>query len=118
MENNKYLLVIMVAKRAKELKKGARPLVETKYRQPMKIALEEIKARKVYLKEEEEPLKSEDVFHGEEGSLKVVEPEKPEDISGEVEEPAKPEGIFNEDEKPVEIKEIFNENKESKKSED
>jgi DNA-directed RNA polymerase subunit K/omega len=42
MLNNKYLLAIMIAKRAKELRKGAKPLVVTKSRLPMKIALEEV----------------------------------------------------------------------------
>jgi len=95
MENNKYLLVMMAAKRAKELKKGAKPLVESKHRKPTVIALEEIKAGKVYLKEKEEPLKAEDVFHDDEGSLKVEEPEKPEDTSSETEEPEKPEELSN-----------------------
>ena len=80
MLDDKYLLATMVAKRAKELREGAKPLVETKYRLPIIIALEEIKAGKVYLKEEEELLKAEDVFHEEEGSLKVKEPEKSEEL--------------------------------------
>jgi len=117
MENNKYLLTMIIAKRAKELMKGAKPLVATKSRLPMKIALEEVKAGKVYLKEKEQPLKAEDVFLGEEGSQKVEEPAKVEDISNEVKEPEKSEELSDEDEKPVEIKEIFNENEESKKSE-
>lgn len=95
MENNKYLLAMMVAKRAKELKYGAKPLVESKHRKPTMIALEEIKAGKVYIKVEEGPLKAEQIFN---------EDAKPEDISIEVEEPAK-------------IKEIFNEDEESGKSE-
>jgi DNA-directed RNA polymerase omega subunit len=104
MENNKYLLVMMAAKRAKELKKGAKPLVESKHRKPTVIALEEIKAGKVYLKEKEEPLKAEDVFHDDEGFLKVEEPEKPEELS-------------NEDKKLAKVEEIFNEDGESEKSE-
>jgi DNA-directed RNA polymerase omega subunit len=72
MENNKYLLTMMVAKRAKELEKGAKPLVETKYRKPMLIALEEIKAGKVFIKEKKESLKSEDVFKEEEDSVKMT----------------------------------------------
>lgn len=95
MENNKYLLAMMVAKRAKELKYGAKPLVESKHRKPTMIALEEIKAGKVYVKVEEGPLKAEQIFN---------EDAKPEDISIKVEEPAK-------------IKEIFNEDEESGKSE-
>jgi DNA-directed RNA polymerase omega subunit len=107
MENNKYLLATMVAKRAKELEKGAKPLIKTKYRKPMMIALEEIKAGKVYLKEEEEPLKAEQIFNG------VEEPEK----SEEVEKPKEVEDISDEVEEPAEIEEIFNEDEESGKSE-
>jgi len=105
MLDNKFLLATMVAKRAKELRRGAKTLVEAKHKLPIKIALEEIKAGKVYLKEKEEPLKAEDVFHEGEGSLKVEEPVKPEELS-------------DEDEKPVEIEKIFGEGEESGKSED
>lgn len=102
MENNKYLLAMMVAKRVKELKEGSKPLVESKQRKPLTIALEEIKAGKVYLKEEEEPLKAEEIFNEDEKSVKTEdllnEVEKPEDISGEDEKPAKIEEIFNKDE--------------------
>lgn len=108
MENNKYLLAMMVAKRVKELKAGAKPLVESKQRKPLMIALEEIKAGKVYLKEEEGPLKAEEIFHEdvkpvkpEDISNKVEEPAKPEDLSGEVEEPAKDEELSDEVEKSV-----------------
>lgn len=104
MENNKYLLTMMVAKRVKELKAGAKPLVETKQRKPLTIALEEIKAGKVYLKEKEGPPKAEQIFNEDEKPAKIEEisdevkkPEKPEDVSDEVEEPAKPEDISNED---------------------
>ena len=100
MLNNKYLLTMMVAKRAKELKFGAKPLVESKQRKPLTIALEEIKAGEVFIKEKKEPLKSEDVFKKEKDSPKVEEPVKPEDLSDEVEEPVKIEEIFNEDEEP------------------
>lgn len=77
---------MMVAKRIKELKAGAKPLVETKQRKPLTIALEEIKAGKVYLKEEEGPLKAEEIFNGD---------EKPEDVSDEVEGSEKPEDLLN-----------------------
>ena len=117
MENNKYLLTMMVAKRAKELEKGAKPLVETKYRKPMLIALEEIKAGKVFIKEKKDSLKSEDVFKGEEDSLKIEESVKPEDLSDKDEKPAKSKGLSNKVKKPVEIEEIFNKDKESGKSE-
>ena len=45
--DNKYLLVAMVTKRADQLERGAKPLVETKYSKPAMVALEEIKAGKV-----------------------------------------------------------------------
>ena len=111
MENNKYLLAMMVAKRVKELKAGAKPLVETKYRKPLTIALEEIKAGKVYLKEEEGPLKAEQIFNEDEKPAKV------EEISDEVKEPAKDEESSDEVKEPAEIEEIFNEVKEPGKSE-
>lgn len=87
MLNNKYLLTMMVAKRVKQLQQGAKPLVESKQRKPLAIALEEIKAGKVFLKEKKEPLKVEEIFD-------------------EVEEPAKPEEIFNEDEESGKSKDL------------
>ena len=72
MDNNKYLLSMMVAKRVKELKEGAKPLVEPKKKKPIIIALEEIKAGKVYLKEKEEPLKAEQIFNEDEKPEKVI----------------------------------------------
>jgi len=89
----KYLLATMIAKRANQLEKGAKPLVETKYRRPTLIALEEIKAGKVFIKEKKELLRAEDVFHEEESV-------KPEDISNKDEKPAEVEQIFNDDKKP------------------
>jgi len=117
MENNKYLLAMMVAKRAKELEKGAKPLIETKYRKPMLIALEEIKAGKVFIKEKKESLKSEDVFKEKEDSVKTEESAKPEDLSDKIEKPAKSKSLSNKVKKPVEIEEIFNKDEESGKSE-
>ena len=112
MENNKYLLSMMVAKRVKELNAGAKPLVESKQRKPLTIALEEIKAGKVYLKEEEGPLKTEEIFNEDEKPAKV------EEISDEVKEPAKDEELSDEVEKPAEIEEIFKKDEESGKSKD
>jgi len=122
MENNKYLLSVMVAKRAKELEKGAKPLVETKYRKPMMIALEEIKAGKVFTKEKKEPFKAEDVFHEEESVKpedlpdKVEKPVKSKSMSNKVKKSVKIEEMLGEVEKPVEIEKIFDEGKESGKS--
>lgn len=62
MEENRYLLTMMGAKRAKQLLAGAKPLIKTKSKKPVTIALEEIEEGKVYLKkqkdlEKEDPLK-------------------------------------------------------------
>ena len=46
---SRYSLVIATAKRARQLKEGAPPLVETTSRNPISIALEEIMAGKVLL---------------------------------------------------------------------
>ena len=54
MEENKYLLTMLVAKRAKQLRAGAKPLVETTNKKPILIALQEISEGKVYLKEIQE----------------------------------------------------------------
>ena len=45
---SKYSLVVLAAKRAKQIKSGAPPLVETNSRNPLTIALEEIAAGKIY----------------------------------------------------------------------
>jgi len=112
MINNKYLLVMMVANRAKELTKGAKPLVKSKSKQPTTIALEEIKAGKVYLKAKEEPLRAEQIFN------EIEEPAKPEDISDEVNENEEYGELSDEAEGPEEIEEIFENDKEFEKPED
>ncbi|MGB2782445.1 MAG: DNA-directed RNA polymerase subunit omega [Atribacterota bacterium] len=120
--DNKYLLVAMVTKRADQLQAGAKPLVETKYSKPAMVALEEIKAGKVFLKEKKEPLKSVDVFHEEEDSVKMEEPVNPEDFSNEVEEVYEEneefEDLFEENEESEELKGLFNGEEESLKPED
>jgi DNA-directed RNA polymerase omega subunit len=60
VKENKYLLTMMIAKRAKQLQSGSKPLLKSKHSKPILIALEEIKAGKVYLKEVQEPQKSEE----------------------------------------------------------
>ncbi len=47
---SKYSLVVLAAKRAKQLKSGAPPLIQTNSRNPLTIALEEIAAGKVHCK--------------------------------------------------------------------
>lgn len=110
MLDNKYLLSLMVAARANQLKKGAKPLVETKYKKPTMIAYEEIKAGKVFIKEKKEPLKSEDVFRGEEESVKKEESINIEDLPNEVEEPVVVEDLFDEYEEPEEPEDLYDEN--------
>jgi len=61
MEENRFLLTKMVAERAKQLSAGARPLIKTKFKNPVSIALEEIKEGKVYLSEHKD-LKEGDLF--------------------------------------------------------
>ena len=51
MEENNYLLTMIIAKRAKQLLAGVNPLIKTKHKNPIAIALEEVKAGKVFLKE-------------------------------------------------------------------
>ena len=61
MEKNKYLLTMMVAERAKQLLAGANPLIKTKFKNPVAIALKEIEEGKVYLKKQKD-LEKEDPF--------------------------------------------------------
>ena len=53
--DNKYLLTMMVAKRAKQLNQGYKPLIEdANIKNNRLIALREIKEGKVYIKEDKE----------------------------------------------------------------
>ncbi|HXG16470.1 MAG TPA: DNA-directed RNA polymerase subunit omega [Calidithermus sp.] len=45
--SNRYLLVVLAAKRARQINRGAPPRVETRYRKPTSVALEEISQGKV-----------------------------------------------------------------------
>ncbi|MGH2627926.1 MAG: DNA-directed RNA polymerase subunit omega [Anaerolineales bacterium] len=45
--DNKYALVIVAAKRARQLKEGALPMVDVESASPVTIALEEISAGKI-----------------------------------------------------------------------
>ncbi|HEV8339840.1 MAG TPA: DNA-directed RNA polymerase subunit omega [bacterium] len=45
--DNKYALVIVAAKRARQLKEGALPMVDVETANPVSIALEEISAGKI-----------------------------------------------------------------------
>ena len=52
--SNRYLLVVLAAKRGRQLNRGARPQVETKRRKSTSVALEEMHAGKVQLKKPDE----------------------------------------------------------------
>ncbi len=56
--DSKFRLILLVAKRARQLQAGARPLVQSPYKKPTKIALQEIQAG-VLPFEVEEPLTEE-----------------------------------------------------------
>ena len=45
--SNRSLLVVLAAKRARQLNRGAAPQVETKHKKPTSIALEEVAEGKV-----------------------------------------------------------------------
>lgn len=55
--NNVYDLVIVASKRVRELNEGSQKLIETSSRKPVLIALEEIVAGKVKVKDKEPDVK-------------------------------------------------------------
>jgi DNA-directed RNA polymerase subunit omega len=52
--SNRYLLVVLAAKRARQLNRGAQPRVESRHKKPTSGALEEIAAAKVEYRVKEE----------------------------------------------------------------
>ena len=58
--SNRYLLVVLAAKRARQINRGAAARVEPHYKKPTSTALEEIAAAKVEyrVKEEGDPAKA------------------------------------------------------------
>jgi DNA-directed RNA polymerase subunit omega len=52
--SNRYILVVLAAKRSRQLNRGAQPQVETKRRKWTSVALEEVIAGKVQPKKAEE----------------------------------------------------------------
>lgn len=58
IEKNKYLLTMIVAKRAKQLIAGGQPLIKTGHKNPVAIAMEEMKEGKIYLKKPSDPKSS------------------------------------------------------------
>ena len=57
--NNKYLLTMMVAKRAKQLNQGFKPLLDIDAKSNRMLALKEIQEGKVYIKKEDDDQKTE-----------------------------------------------------------
>ena len=52
--SNRYILVVLTAKRSRQLNRGAQPHVETKRRKWTSVALEEVIAGKIQPKKPEE----------------------------------------------------------------
>lgn len=52
--SNRYVLVVLAAKRSRQLNRGAQPQVETKRRKWTSVALEEVIAGKIQPKKAEE----------------------------------------------------------------
>lgn len=52
--SNRYLLVVLSAKRARQINRGAAPRVESRHKKPTSVALEEIAAAKVEYRVKEE----------------------------------------------------------------
>lgn len=50
---NRHLLVLVASKRVRQIIKGSPMLIETKYKKPISIALEELKSKKVGFKIED-----------------------------------------------------------------
>jgi DNA-directed RNA polymerase subunit omega len=55
---NRYVLVVLAAKRSRQLNRGAQPQVETKRRKWTSVALEEVIAGKIQPKKAEEAEKA------------------------------------------------------------
>ncbi len=51
---NDFILTILASRRVKELRKGSRPLIDTKMKSFVEIAFEEIKEGKIDFKQEDE----------------------------------------------------------------
>ena len=58
--SNRYLLVVLAARRARQINRGAAPQVESKHKKPTSVALEEIAQAKVgyRVKDEGEAVKA------------------------------------------------------------
>ncbi len=61
--DSKFRLILLVAKRARQLQSGARPLVQSPYKKATKIALQEIQAGVVPFEVEDQPPENEEKTH-------------------------------------------------------
>lgn len=55
--DNRYSLVVITSKRARQLIQGSKPLIETKYKKPVAIAINEIDQGKITYKTLKEGIK-------------------------------------------------------------
>ena len=74
---SRYSLVVLSAKRAKQIKEGAPILIETTSTNPLTIALEEIAAGKVTATEVEVGVVPQNAAGSHAGSLTAVRPDHP-----------------------------------------
>jgi DNA-directed RNA polymerase subunit omega len=61
--DSKFRLILLVAKRARQLQSGAKPLVQSPYKKATKIALQEVQAGVVPFEIEEQPPENGDKIH-------------------------------------------------------
>ncbi len=85
VETSRFRLAQIAAQRAKMLMRGAKPLIETPFKKPITIALEEIKAGKVSYYGPEESAKIRDdlerkVREKEEAEVKTIQEKEKETV--------------------------------------
>lgn len=107
---SKYALVTLAAKRAKQLKSGAPPLIETDSRNPLTVALEEIAAGKVICDVPDIDIVAQAVVEPEVAQLLAI-PEEPEEETAEALTVAEEEeaGVLEEEEEELEEDELEDE---------
>src|SRR5947207_14161003 len=75
MVDSKYALVILAAKRAKQIKEGSKPLIKTDSTNPLTIALEEIGAGQVRYQFDENSLAGREAISEQQGGMGRSVPE-------------------------------------------
>ena len=118
--DSKFRFVILASKRAKELLRGARPKLETKSKNPIRIA--QIEVVQNLISYEITPLqKEEGIEHGEVYTREKAEQKIEESIgeeAGEIEVEREDEGLVEEEEEEEKEKEEVEEEDEGEKNED